>query len=146
MVWLQEASRKNHFINMKHPVVIVFSSTVCFFFFFYNFIEIADVLQFSSIIIILARIDFQNCTYLNDAVKLPDPLFLIGVSGKGGKNGIVFNNLGVTKGTSERKFLIAYIIFVIALPKYTWVVGWGLFHVGLFGSTPGVITWLGGFA
>ena len=56
-------------------------------------------------------------------MKLPDPLFLIGVSGKGGKNGIVFNNLGVTKGTSERKFLIAYIIFVIALPKYTWVVG-----------------------
>ena len=75
-------------------------------------------------------------------MKPPVVPFLIGVSGKGATNGIVFNNLGVTKGTSLRKFLIAYIIFVIALPKYTWVVGWGFFQVGLFGLTPGLTTWL----
>ena len=82
---------------------------------------------------------------MNAALKPPVVPFLIWLPDTGGKNGMVFNNLGVTKGTSIRKFLIAYIIFVIALPKNTWVVGWGLFHVGLFGSTPG-LTWLGGVA
>ena len=92
----------------------------------------------------LVQIDFQDFTYLNAALKPLFVPFLIGVlSDTGGINGIVFNNLGVTKGTSVRKFLMAYIIFIIAGPKYTWVVAWGLFQVGLKAFKALVTAWYG---